>query len=97
MNEMFKQCQCGTHALGVEVTEDVCGDASQLQFVFSFWTFRSEYGGFSFIERLKMIWKLILGEDPMASYAILSEQDTSDLVDFIDLKLSQFNNKNTSL
>ena len=82
--EIFIKCECHTHILGVEVLND----ERDTEFVFSHWTYHSDFYSFSFLDRLKIVWDLLFKQEPVGVDVILSVEKASKLNIFLSRYLN---------
>jgi len=84
-NTLMVRCECHGHVL--EVTSDALGvgDGIEPDFYFSVWN--QSPTPFSFIDRIKLIWKLVRGKNLEGGDVIVCLKDTQAIIDFLCKKL----------
>jgi len=84
-NTLMIRCDCHGHVL--EVTSDALGvgDGIEPDFYFSVWN--QSPTPFSFIDRIRLIWKLVRGKNLEGGDVIISLEDTQAIIDFLCKKL----------
>lgn len=85
LNVLMVRCECHGHVL--EITNDNLGvgDGIEPDFYFSVWN--QSPTPFSFIDRIKLIWKLVRGKNLEGGDVIITLKDTQSIIDFLCRKL----------
>lgn len=84
-NVLMIRCECHGHVLEVASDALGVGDGIEPDFYFSVWN--QTPTPFNFLDRIRLIWRLIRGKNLEGGDVIVSLEDTQPIIDFLCRKL----------